>query len=56
MYLNYGKSCYSKVLIIQPNSTYRSSTIVFYYTLHVSAVQTIALDLYVVFGQIIGTV
>ena len=56
MYLNYGKSCYNKVLIIQPNTTYRSSTTVFYYTLqHVLAVQSIVLDLYDVFGQIIGT-
>jgi hypothetical protein len=48
MYLNYGKSCYNKVLTIQPNTTYRSSTTVFYYILHVSTVQTIVLDLYVV--------
>jgi len=57
MYLNYSKSCYNNVLIIQPNTTYRSSTIVFHYTLqHVSRVQTTVLDLYVVFGWIIGTV
>ena len=55
MYLNYDKSCFNKVFSIQPNTSYRSSTTVFYYALqHVSAIQTIALDLYVVFGQIKG--
>jgi len=41
----------------QTQHTYRSSTIVLYYIRqHVSAVQTIVLDLYVVSGWIIGTV
>jgi len=38
--LGFSTKLADKVLIIRPNTTYRSSTIVFYYTLqHVSAVQ-----------------
>jgi len=39
---------FNKVLIIRSNTTYRSSTIVFYYTLHSSAVQR-HLSLYISF-------